>query len=114
MTKNLWDYRDQIGKRPPLATMELIWCPYAGHAHIIAGFVHPPTEGLFQEAFKIGGVQQFTLIKGLEGSCELPRDRPAIIGLSSSTTPNSLERLLLAPRNYNFTPQNVPLTSLNQ
>jgi anthranilate phosphoribosyltransferase len=112
LTTTLWDYRDQIGKRPPLATMELIWCPYAGHAHIIAGFVHPPTEVLFQEAFKIGGVQQFTLIKGLEGSCELPRDRTAIIGLSSSTTPNSLERLLLAPRNYNFTPQNVPLTSL--
>jgi anthranilate phosphoribosyltransferase len=41
-----WEYRDQLGKGPPLATMEFIWRPYAGDAHIIAGFVHPPTEAM--------------------------------------------------------------------
>jgi len=30
--------------------MELIWCPYGGDAHIISGFVHPPTEIMFQVA----------------------------------------------------------------
>ncbi|MEA5577034.1 anthranilate phosphoribosyltransferase family protein [Anabaena sp. UHCC 0451] len=108
LTQTLWEYRDQLGKRPPLATMELIWCPYAGDAHIIPGFVHPPTEAMFQTALDLQGVKKYTFVKGLEGSCDLPRDRTAIIGLSSSKTPE-LERLHLAPREYGFITKNVPL-----
>ncbi|MGH8000752.1 MAG: anthranilate phosphoribosyltransferase family protein [Brasilonema sp.] len=114
LTNSIWEYRDQLGKRPPLATMELIWCPYAGNAHIIAGFVHPPTETLFQSTLALRGVTQLTTIKGLEGSCELPRDRTAIIGIT--TTPKldetgniSIERLHLSPRDYGFTTKNEPL-----
>ncbi|MFM7408784.1 MAG: anthranilate phosphoribosyltransferase family protein [Cuspidothrix sp.] len=109
----LWEYRDQLGKRPPLATMELIWCPYVGDAHIIAGFVHPPTEGMFQEALKLKCVSKYTFIKGLEGSCDLPRDRTAIIGLSSSDSA-TLTRLQLAPREYGVIPKNVPLSTTEQ
>lgn len=108
LTKTIWEYRDQLGKRPPLATMELIWCPYAGDAHIIAGFVHPPTEGMFQVALGLRKVIKYTFIKGLEGSCDLPRDRTAIISLSSATL-QELERLHLVPREYGFTTKNVPL-----
>jgi len=108
LSKRIWEYRDQLGKRPPLATMELIWCPYAGDAHLIAGFVHPPTEAMFQIALRLRGVTKFTLVKGLEGSCDLPRDRTAIIGLSSSAS-QELERLHLVPREYGFTTKNVPL-----
>ena len=108
LTNALWEYREQLGKRPPLATMELIWCPYAGDAHIIAGFVHPPTEAMFQTALDLQGVKKYTFVKGLEGSCDLPRDRTAIIGVSSSTT-QEIDRLHLAPREYGFTPKNVPL-----
>ncbi|QIR39586.1 anthranilate phosphoribosyltransferase family protein [Tolypothrix sp. PCC 7910] len=107
LNQSIWDYRDQLGKRPPLATMELIWCPYAGDVHIIPGFVHPPTEALFQETLALQNVTKYTLVKGLEGSCDLPRDRTAIIGLSSNT--GVLERLHLAPRDYGFTTKNVPL-----
>ncbi|WP_044499588.1 anthranilate phosphoribosyltransferase family protein [Nostoc sp. PCC 7107] len=106
LTKSLWEYRDQLGKRPPFATMELIWCPYAGDAHVIAGFVHPPTEAMFQSALELRGVKKYTLIKGLEGSCDLPRDRTAIIALSASP---DLERLFLSPHDYGFTTKNVPL-----
>lgn len=106
LTNRIWEYRDQLGKRPPFATMELIWCPYAGDAHIIAGYVHPPTEAMFQIALSMHKVKQFTTIKGLEGSCDLPRDRTAIIGLGSE---NTIERLHLVPREYGFTSQNVPL-----
>ncbi|MEY3223628.1 MAG: glycosyl transferase family 3 [Cyanobacteriota bacterium] len=109
----LWEYREQLGKRPPSATMELIWCPYAGDAHIIAGFVHPPTEGMFQEALKLRGVTKYTFIKGLEGSCDLPRDRTAIIGLSSSDS-DALTRLQLAPREYGLIPKNVPLSTTEE
>lgn len=109
LTQSIWNYRDQIGKRPPLATMELIWCPYAGDAHIIAGFVHPPTEGMFQEALALRGVTKLTTVKGLEGSCELPRDRTAIIGVFQP--PQAIERLLLASQEYGFTTKNVSLGS---
>ncbi|TAF09259.1 MAG: hypothetical protein EAZ77_05680 [Nostocales cyanobacterium] len=108
LTQTLWEYREQLGKRPPLATMELIWCPYTDDAHIIAGFVHPPTEAMFQVALEMHQVKNFTFVKGLEGSCDLPRDRTAIIGFSSSKT-QELERLHLVPREYGFTTKNVPL-----
>jgi anthranilate phosphoribosyltransferase len=119
MAQGIFDYRDQIGKRPPFATMELIWCPYAGDAHVITGFVHPPTEIMFQLAFALRGVSKFTTVKGLEGSCDLARERTNIIGLSSPDTPHEtkiapIERLHLVPREYGFGSQNVPLNSTGQ
>lgn len=113
LTQTVWEYRDQLGKRPPLATMELIWQPYSGESHLIAGFVHPPTEELFQSTLKLKGVNKYTFIKGLEGSCDLPRDRTAIIGYSSSTAPE-IERLHLVPREYGFSTKNVPLTTTEE
>lgn len=109
LTQSIWEYRDQLGKRPPFATMELIWCPYAGNAHIVAGFVHPPTEAMFQDALARREVTNFTTVKGLEGSCDLPRDRTAIIGLLTPATSNEIARLHLVPRDYGFTSKNVPL-----
>lgn len=114
LAQDLFEYRDQIGKRPPFATMELIWCPYAGKARIVAGYVHPPTEGMFQAAFAMRGTKHFTTVKGLEGSCDLPRDRTAIIGLSASNSHEPIERLHLVPRDYGFTTKNVPLESTQQ
>ncbi len=119
LAQRIFEYRDQIGKRPPFATMELIWCPYAGDAHIISGFVHPPTEIMFQVAHALRGTSKFTTVKGLEGSCDLPRDRTAIIGISSPDTPHDslmqpIERLHLVPREYGFTTKNVPLESTPQ
>ncbi len=105
----IFDYRDQIGKRPPFATMELVWCPYNGDAHIIAGFVHPPTEGMFQGALTLRGTSSFTTVKGLEGSCDLPRDRTAIIGIFADN--KLVEHLHLSARDYDFSNKNVPLIS---
>lgn len=104
-------YRDEIGKRPPFATLELIWCPFSGNAHVVSGFVHPPTETMFREAFEFrGNVQIFTTVKGLEGSCDLPRDRTSIIGLGESNS--GFDRLLLHPRDYGFEGKEVPLENL--
>jgi anthranilate phosphoribosyltransferase len=96
-------YRDQIGKRPPLATLEMMWSPYIGDAHIVCGFVHPPTETIMRGAFALRGCPQFTTVKGSEGSCDLPRDRTAIIGLGE-------DRLFLAARDYGFSSVEVPFT----
>ncbi|HEY9615896.1 MAG TPA: anthranilate phosphoribosyltransferase family protein [Microcoleaceae cyanobacterium] len=107
LAHGLVPYREQIGKRPPLATMELMWSPYAGAAHVVAGYVHPPTEERFRETFAHRGITQFTTVKGLEGSCDLPRERTGIIGMQDRD--RDFERLHLHPRDYGFEGTNVPL-----
>ncbi|MBE9169816.1 anthranilate phosphoribosyltransferase family protein [Pleurocapsales cyanobacterium LEGE 06147] len=109
---HLVSYRDQIGKRPPFATIELIWTPLSEKAHAIAGFVHPPTENLFQETFKLRRVEYYTTVKGLEGSCELARSRTAIIGMGQPDT--GFERLHLHPSDYDLGGPDVPLESTEQ
>jgi anthranilate phosphoribosyltransferase len=108
MAHSLVTYRREIGKRPPIATLELIWCPYAGEANLVVGYVHPPTEGMIREALSLHQTPQFITVKGLEGSCDLPRERTGIIGISS---PNGFERLHLHPHEYGFAGKNVPLPS---
>lgn len=95
----LVEARDQIGKRPPFATLELLWCPYAGAARLVSGYVHPPTEAMLQEAFALRGQTGYATVKGLEGSCDLARDRTAIIGVHRAGCPE-LERILLNTYDY--------------
>lgn len=122
--EKLVTYRREIGKRPPVATMELIWKPYLGSATVVCGYVHPPTETMFREAFRWRGEAEFITVKGLEGSCDLPRDRTCIIGLrqpsqGTQTQPANqihiddiyFERLLLHPRDYGFEGREVSLSS---
>jgi anthranilate phosphoribosyltransferase len=82
LAQGLVPYRDQLGKRPPQATLELMWCPYKGKALMVCGFVHPPTEKMIRQAVSLHRPMPFLAVKGLEGSCDLPRDRTCIIGLS--------------------------------
>lgn len=96
-------YRREIGKRPPIATLEMLWVPYSGRHHLVAGFVHPPTEQTMREALTLRGTEEFTTVKGLEGSCDLPLDRTAIIGLGAN------ERLLLKPQTYGVAAANIRL-----
>ncbi len=104
-------YREQIGKRPPIATLELIWNPYQGASHLVAGFVHPPTETIMRDALHLHGVPTFTTVKGLEGSCDLPRERTAIIGLAREQ-PEPWQRLRLHPQDYGMNSANVPWINL--
>jgi anthranilate phosphoribosyltransferase len=113
LAHQLVPYRDQIGKRPPFATAELMWQPYAGTAHVVTGFVHPPTEELAKTNFALRGITNFTAVKGLEGSCDVPRERTAIIGLQQSAE-TEFERLHLVPRDYGFAGKNVPFESSEQ
>lgn len=97
--QSLVPYREQIGKRPPQATLELMWCPYQGPCQVIVGYVHPPTEGLAQGTLAATGVDHFTTVKGLEGSSDLPRARAAIMGIH---TPTGEQRLVLHARDYHL------------
>jgi anthranilate phosphoribosyltransferase len=106
----LMEARDQIGKRPPFATLELFWCPYTGESRLISGYVHPPTEVMLQEAFALRGTKEYTTIKGLEGSCDLPRDRTAIIGKFQGEP--ELERILLNARDLGLNGPEIPYRSI--
>jgi anthranilate phosphoribosyltransferase len=99
LAQSLVPYREQIGKRPPFATLELIWSPYQGKQFIVSGFVHPPTETNIREAFAQHGITEFATVKGWEGSVDLPRSRTAIIGINRG---DRFERLTLSARNYGF------------
>ncbi len=110
LAAGLTPYRDQIGKRPPLATLELMWCPYAGDAHLIFGYVHPPTEQMALVAATLRDTpHKITTVKGLEGSVDLPRDRTAIIGVHQSG--QELERIFLHHYDYGLSNINPPLRS---
>lgn len=95
LAQGLVPFREQIGKRPPFATLELLWCPYAGDANVVVGFVHPPTENMARTAFALRGTTRFTTVKGLEGSCDLPRERTAIIGLSAELEVTPISEILV-------------------
>jgi anthranilate phosphoribosyltransferase len=116
LAQGLVQYREEIGKRPPLATLELMWSPYAGHdnSYQVCGFVHPPTEMMFRDALTRHGITQFTTVKGLEGSCDLPRDRPNIIGLANSTAADGFERLTLNAQDFNAAAKELPLVDDQQ
>jgi anthranilate phosphoribosyltransferase len=104
-------YRDQLGKRPPLATLELAWLPCKQPGHLIAGYVHPPTESLFRETFKLRNFQHFTLVKGLEGSCDLPRARTAIIVIDDPSIQEGYRYLKLHAEDYGLGGEDVSLES---
>ncbi|MGL4883493.1 MAG: hypothetical protein ACRC8K_20900, partial [Waterburya sp.] len=73
--------------------------------------VHPPTESRFRETFQIRGTKDFTLVKGLEGSCDLARSRTGIIALSKSAAEDGFERLLLNPSDYGLNGSDIALES---
>lgn len=109
LAQGLVAYRDQIGKRPPLATLELIWSPYQGKSHLIAGYVHPPTENMIQVALKERGENNYTLVKGLEGSCDLKLSQTTIVVASQSNCEKGFKYLKLDPHTYGFAKKDIAL-----
>ena len=80
LANNLISYRDQIGKRPPLASMELLWtCHEGSHLHI-SGYVHAPTEERHWKTLELMGEDNIMTIKGLEGGVDLSINRSTSFG----------------------------------
>lgn len=110
LAQGLMGYRDDIGKRPPLATLELMWSPYGGAQRLVCGFVHPPTEVMMREAFALRGTTDFVTIKGLEGSCDAPRERTVIGGINRPVNGSEqFERLRLSARSLGIEGPDLPL-----
>jgi anthranilate phosphoribosyltransferase len=101
--------RDEIGKRPPLASLELLWSPHQGDHLLVSGFVHPPTESRAWEALQLSGEGDALLVKGLEGSTDLPRSRAAICSRLQQGTP---QRILLNASDHGLAGDDAPFSDL--
>ena len=99
---SLVTYREQIGKRPPLATLELIWHPYEADSHIMAGYVHPPTENMIRGALQRNEKKKFTLIKGMEGSGDLKRSQTNIISIDKADSEEGFAYLKVNHATYDL------------
>jgi anthranilate phosphoribosyltransferase len=103
--------REEIGKRPPVASLELLWTPHRGEHLLVSGFVHPPTESRGWEALRAGGETDVLMVKGLEGSTDLPTSRA---GICSHLRLGEPERVLLHPRHHGFEGDDVGFEDLGQ
>ena len=111
LAQGLVPYREQIGKRPPFATLELMWSPYQGKQLIVSGFVHPPTETNICETFAQHEITEFATIKGWEGSVDLARSRTNIIGIQRD---GNFKRLTLSARQYGFSPEDPAIAPASE
>lgn len=78
LAEGLIPLREQIGKRPPIATLELLWSCCAVPDLQISGFVHAPTEQLMADSWALLGISNALTLKGLEGGVDLPTSRVSI------------------------------------
>ncbi len=115
--ERLLPVREQIGKRPPIATLELLWSCHDGPHLQVSGFVHAPTERLARLALAATGQDELLLIKGMEGGVELPTNRVAIAShrqAGAGGEGGDSERLILRARDHGLGAPEVPLESVAQ
>lgn len=97
LAESLISYREDLGKRPPVASLELLWTPHQGEHLLVSGFVHPPTESRAWDALHQAGETHLVTVKGLEGGTDLPIGRACITATVSDGVP---ERKILHPRDH--------------
>ena len=109
LAQRLVAVREEIGKRPPVASLELLWTPHQGDHLLVSGFVHPPTEERTWEALRAAGDPQVVTVKGLEGSTDLPTSR---VGITARVRDGVPERLLLHPAEHGLEAGDVAFDGL--
>ncbi|UFP92875.1 hypothetical protein [Gloeobacter morelensis] len=60
-------FRDEIGKRPPVATAELFWNP-VGTGLPVIGYTHRETITLATQTAPLRGIGAMVMVRGLQGS----------------------------------------------
>jgi anthranilate phosphoribosyltransferase len=103
--------REELGKRPPVASLELLWTPHQGEHLLVSGFVHQPTEARAWEALLISGERNVLTIKGLEGSTDLPTSR---VGIAARVRDGVSVRHLLHPRDHGLEQDDPPWQGLER
>ena len=109
LAQSLIHYREEIGKRPPLASMELLWTAHRGKHLLINGFVHPPTEKRHWKTLELMGENDLMTIKGLEGSTDLPINQECIIGRIQN---KETKRIKLHAKSYNYSGKEITFKNL--
>ena len=97
LAESLISYREELGKRPPVASLELMWTAHQGDHLLVSGFVHPPTESRAWEALRLADETNLITVKGLEGGTDLPIGRACI---TARVAGEKAERLILHPRDH--------------
>lgn len=97
LADRLTPVRDDLGKRPPVASLELLWTAHQGPHLLVSGFVHPPTEGRAWKTLELVGETEVITVKGMEGSTDLPIGRACI---TARVRQGRAERLILHPRDH--------------
>ena len=97
LAESLTPIRDDLGKRPPVASLELLWTAHQGPHLLVSGFVHPPTESRAWKALELAGEAMAITVKGLGGSTDLPISRACITARAQG---GDGERLILHPRDH--------------
>ena len=111
LAEDLIPYRDQIGKRPPIASMELIWtCHQGNHLHI-SGYVHSPTEERHWKTLELMGEKNVITVKGLEGGIDLSISRSSTIGLYSN---QESTKQVLHPKDYEYSGKDLEWSTIEE
>ena len=111
LAEKLIRYREDIGKRPPIASMELLWSAHQGKHIIISGFVHPPTEKRHIKTLRLLGETNLILIKGLEGGIDLSTSRSSTIGQYKNQHGT---RTVFHPKDYECSGQDVEWSDIKE
>ncbi len=111
LAEKLISYREEIGKRPPIASMELLWTPHIGEHILISGFVHPPTEDRAWKTIQLMGKKNFISVKGLEGGTDLPINRACITKRFYQNMP---ERIILHAKEHQCSGKDMEWSSLKE
>jgi anthranilate phosphoribosyltransferase len=105
LAQSLIPYREDLGKRPPVASLELLWTAHQGEHLLVSGFVHPPTEARAWNALQQAGEDRIVTVKGLEGSTDLPTSRACVTAMVAGS---GSERLILHPRDHDCYGPDLP------
>ena len=111
LAENLIIYREEIGKRPPLASMELIWTAHKNKHLLISGFVHTPTERRHWKTLKLLGEVDIITVKGLEGSIDFSTKTRSI---ATHIQNNTEKKIIINPIDYKYKNDDYPLNSLTE
>ncbi len=111
LAETLIIYRDEIGKRPPLASMELIWTAHEGEHLIVSGFLHPPTENRALKTLGLLKEKNIITVKGLEGGTDLPISRTCILTRQKN---DIAQRIMLHPKDFNCSGKDAPWTNIDE
>ena len=111
LAENLIPYRDQIGKRPPLASMELLWtCHKGNHLHV-SGYVHSPTEERHWKTLELTGEDDVITIKGLEGGIDLSISRSTNFGYHKN---KKSTKTIFNPRDFECSGKDLEWNSIEE